>query len=284
MLQGWLGCLDSNNRLYPPLNPLGADTGRFSCKKPNLLAIPRNSEIRGCFIPDDGFVLIEADFSNVEMRIAAWLAREERMLEIFRDGGDIHGETAALILGDRKARQPAKPINFGCLFGGGAERLRITARTDYIEFRPDQARQHHDRFFTTYVGFRSWHQSARVSAAGLTYGTTPYGRRRWADPADSKDVWNWNRFQLATNFPVQGTGADAIKLALVRLHQELAGTEARILLQVHDSILVQAPREVAHDVEALVRQAMCDAFHEILGPDFPVAVDTNISERWGQKD
>ena len=270
--------------LYPPLNPLGADTGRFSCKKPNLLATPRDSEIRGCFIPDDGCVLIEADFSNIEMRIAAWFAREERMLAVFRDGGDIHGETAALILGDRQARQPAKPINFGCLYGGGAERLRITARTKYgIEFSAEQAKQHHDRFFTTYGGLQSWQQSAKASAPGLTYGTTPYGRRRWADPADSKDTWNWNRFQLATNFPVQGTGADAIKLALVRLHQELSGTDARILLQVHDSILVQAPRESAHAVKDLVRQAMCDAFHEILGPDFPVAVDTNISERWGQK-
>ncbi|MGC2579802.1 MAG: DNA polymerase, partial [Terrimicrobiaceae bacterium] len=82
---------------------------------------------------------------------------------------------------------------------------------------------------------------------------------------------------------VQGTGADAIKLALVRLHRELAGTDARILLQVHDSILVQAPRESAHAVKDLVRQAMCGAFYEILGPDFPVAVNTSISERWGQK-
>ena len=112
VMQGWLGCLDSDNRLYPPLNPLGADTGRFSCKKPNLLATPRNSEIRGCFIPDDSFVLIEADFSNIEMRIAAWFAREERMLAIFRDGGDVHGETAALILGiARPANRPNLSIS-----------------------------------------------------------------------------------------------------------------------------------------------------------------------------
>lgn len=162
--------LDSNSRLNPPLNPLGADTGRFSYKKPNLMAIPRNSEIRGCFIPEDGLVLIEADFSNIEMRVAAWFAGEERMLAVFRNEGDIHGETAALILGDRQARQPAKPINFGCLYGGGAERLRITARTKHgIEFSADQARQY-DRFFTSYSGLRSWHQSAKSSAAGLTYG------------------------------------------------------------------------------------------------------------------
>ena len=281
-MQGWLEYLDGNNRLYPPLNPLGADTGRFSCKKPNLLATPRDSEIRGCFIPDDDYVLIEADYANIEMRIAAWFAMDERMLVIFRDGGDIHGETAALILGDRQARQQAKPINFGCLYGGGAERLRITARTKYgIEFSPEQARQYHAGIFNMFRGLQSWQQSARASAPGLTYGTTLYGRRRWADPADSKDTWNWNRFQLATNLPVQGTGADAIKLALVRLHRELAGTDVRILLQVHDSILVQAPRESAHEVQDLVRQAMCGAFHEILGPDFPVALDTSISERWG---
>ena len=285
VMQGWLECLDSNNRLFPPLNPLGAATGRFSCPKPNLLATPRNSEVRGCFVPDDPeAVLIEADYASIEMRIAAWIAREERMLAVFRDGGDIHGETAALVLGDRQARQPAKPINFGCLYGGGAERLRLTARTEYdLDFSAERARHYYDRFFTTYSGLQRWHQSARASAAGLTYGATPYGRRRWAEPTDRKEAWDWNRFQLATNFPVQGTGADALKLAMVRLHREMAGTDAHILLPVHDAILVQAPRKSAQALKDLVRKAMCDAFHEILGPDFPVTVDINRSERWGQK-
>jgi DNA polymerase-1 len=118
----------------------------------------------------------------------------------------------------------------------------------------------------------------------LTYGATPYGRRRWAaEPTDRKEAWDWNRFQLATNFPVQGKGADALKLAMVRLHREMAGTDARILLPVHDATLVQAPRKSAQAVKHLLHQTMYDAFHEILGPDFPGAIDANVSERWGEK-
>jgi DNA polymerase-1 len=283
-MRGWLESLDADNRLYPPLNPLGTETGRFSCKNPNLLAAPRNSKIRGCIIADDGFVLIDPDFANIEMRIAAWFAQEPRMLEVFRNGGDIHGETAARVLGDRQARQPAKPVNFGCLYGGGAERLRITARTEFgIEFSPEQAKQYHEQFFATYANLRRWHEAARDASSELTYGATVYGRRRWADPEDRADHWDWNRFQLATNFEVQGTGADALKIALARLYQQIAGGPTRILLPIHDAILIQTPREAAESVAGPVSQAMREAFAETLGTDFPIAVDTNISERWGEK-
>ena len=284
-LKGWLENLDADNRLYPPLNPLGADTGRFSCQKPNLLAVPRNSEVRGCFIPDDlEHVLIEPDYANLEMRIAAWFAREKRMLDVFRNGGDIHGETAERVLRDRQARQPAKPVNFGCLYGGGAERLRITARTEFgIEFAPEQAKQYHEGFFNAYPNLRRWHEAARNFSPELTYGATVFGRRCWADPNDRADHWNWNRFQLATNFEVQGAGADALKIALAKLYKQFPGGSTRILLPVHDSILLQAPKQQAQEVAETVCGTMREAFAETLGPDFPVAVDTSISERWGEK-
>jgi DNA polymerase-1 len=283
-LKSWLIGLDGDNRLYPPLNPLGADTGRFSCKKPNLLAVPRDSDLRGCFIPDDpNLVLIEADYANIEMRIAAFFAGESRMLEIFRNGGDVHGETAERVLHDRQARQAAKPINFGSIYGGGSERLRSTARTEFgIEFTPEQAKQYHKGFFTTYPNLRRWHEAAKGASAKLTYGATAYGRRRWADPEDSKDVWNWNRFQLATNFEVQGAGTDALKIALARLYQEFAGSSTRILLPVHDAILVQTSRQQVKKVAEIVCETMRAAFREFLGDDFPVAVEHKISRRWGE--
>ena len=281
---GWLKNLDRDNRLFPPLNPLGADTGRFSCKDPNLLGVSREPGIRGAFIADDGCVLIEPDYQNIEMRIAAWFAQDPRMLGIFRNGGDVHGETAARVLGDRQARQPAKPINFGCLYGGGSERLRISARTNFgIEFTSEQAKEYHAGFFNTYPGIRRWHEGARNLSSELTYGATAYGRRRWADPDDRADQRDWNRFTLATNFEVQGAGADALKLALSRFYREFAGTETRILLPLHDAILVQAPRESAQVVEEVLSQTMREAFHEILGADFPVAVEVNTSTRWGEK-
>ena len=96
------------------------------------------------------------------MRIAAWFAQEKRMLEVFRNGGDIHGETAERVLGNRQARQPAKPINFGCLYGGGSERLRISARTNFgIEFTSEQSKQYHDGFFSAWPNLRRWHGAAR---------------------------------------------------------------------------------------------------------------------------
>jgi DNA polymerase-1 len=131
-----------------------------------LLAVSPEPEVRGCFIPDDAeHVLVEADFANIEMRIAAFFAREPRMLEVFRNGGDIHGETAERVLHDRQARQPAKPVNFGCLYGDGSDRLRITARTEFgIEFTPEQAKQYHDGFFNTYPNLRRWHEAAGIQA------------------------------------------------------------------------------------------------------------------------
>jgi DNA polymerase-1 len=248
-----------------------------------LLGVSREPEIRGCFVADDGCVLIESDYANIEMRIAAWFAQEKRMLEVFRNGGDIHGETAEWVLGDRQARQPAKPVNFGCLYGGGSERLRISARTNFgIEFAPEQAKEYHTQLFNTYPNLRSWHQAARDSSSGLTYGATVYGRRRWADPEDRADHWDWNRFQLATNFEVQGTGADALKIALARLYRQLSNGPTRILLPVHDSILVQTPRHQAREVAETVCETMREAFLALLGNDFPVAVEHKISERWGE--
>jgi DNA polymerase I-like protein with 3'-5' exonuclease and polymerase domains len=280
-LQGWLESLDSGNRLYPPLNPLSADTGRFGCLKPNLLAVPRSKEIRTCFVPDDPeLVFVEADYSNIELRIAAYFAREERLLEVFRHGGDVHKETASTVLGDPAARQEAKTVNFGCLYGGGWERLQITARTEFgLEFSDDQAKRYHRGFFQAYPNLRKWHRAARDQAEEITYGRTEYGRRRWANPDDRADQWDWNRFQLAINFEVQGTGADALKIALVELSRYLSG-EARIVLPIHDAVLIQCPRDEADAVTGCVRGTMADAFYQILGKGFPVTVDTKISPHW----
>jgi DNA polymerase-1 len=125
-------------------------------------------------------------------------------------------------------------------------------------------------------------RGGRDSSSELTYGATVYGRRRWI-PATAADHRDWNRFQLATNFEVQGAGADALKIALARLYQQFANGPTRILLPVHDSILSQVPKQQAQEVVETVCETMRGAFLELLGNDFPVAVDTNISERWGEK-
>lgn len=285
-LSSWLELLDGNNRLYPPLNPLGAETGRFSCKKPNLLAVSRDPEVRAIFLPDsEDYVFIENDYRNIEMCVGAWFCQEPLMLSIFQAGGDIHLKTASEILRDVKARQAAKPVNFNNIYGGSAERLRATARMEYgIEFSPEQAKEYHEGFFRLYPHFRRWHEAAKAAADELTYGATAYGRRRWADPADRADKWDWNRFQLATNFEVQGVCADGLKVALIELYKIIGTYGGRIVLPVHDSILAQVPRDQAQKLSTIIGELMCDSFHKILGPDFPVAVETKISSRWGGKE
>jgi len=281
-LRSWLEALDGKNRLYPPLNPLSADTGRFGCAKPNLLAVPRDPEVRALFIPDsEDRVFVYADYRNIELVIAAQLAREERMLEVFRNGGDIHTETAQRVLGNASAGQQAKTINFGCLYGGGPARLRITARTEFgLEFSGAEAKKYHSGFFQAYPALRKWHARAWNQAEGITYGASEYGRRRWADPKDRADHWTWNRFQLCINFEVQGTRADALKIALVALYNRLGGSERRLVLPLHDAVLVQCPRSEAAATATFTRRIMTEAFHEILGADFPVSVDTKISPQW----
>jgi DNA polymerase-1 len=127
---------------------------------------------------------------------------------------------------------------------------------------------------------RKWHRAACEQASDITYGVSAFGHRRWGNPDDRGDRWEWNQFQLAINFEVQGTGADALKIALVNLGRFLAD-DARVVLPVHDSALIQCPKDEADAVAECTRATMAEAFYEILGKSFPVKVDTKISSSWG---
>jgi DNA polymerase-1 len=177
----WLKHVAPDNRVYAGWRQLGADSGRMSCRDPNLQNLPRNPRYRKCFVAPPGRVLVKADYSQVELRIAAKIAGEQRMVEAYRRGDDLHTLTARMLLGKDEVtkadRQLAKAVNFGLLYGMGWKGFRIYARTNYgVDLTAEQAQSYRAAFFQAYPGLARWHQQVRRAHAPETRTLT--GRRR----------------------------------------------------------------------------------------------------------
>ena len=204
--------------------------GRMSCTTPNIQNLPRSKTYRGCITAEPGSCIVKADYSQIELRIAAVIAQDAAMLEAYRNGQDLHTTTAARLLGvvpervTSDSRQLAKAVNFGPLYGMGAPRLQTYARQHYrVSLTATEAAQYRQRFFEAYPGLRHWHH--QTGATQSTETRTMAGRRRLAVKA----------FTERLNSPVQGTGADGLKWALARLfaHRDEA-PDARLVAVVHD--------------------------------------------------
>lgn len=262
-------------RIHPSWRQIGAETGRMACSRPNLQQVPRLPELRSAFRPAEGRVLVKADYSQIELRIAAVVANERGMLEAYRQGQDLHTLTAARVLGKPLAdvskgdRQLAKALNFGLLYGMGAESLRSYARTHYgLELTPQDAVRLREGFFRAYPGLRRWHRS---QPQGETPVSTLTGRRRVTD-----------RYTEKLNTPVQGTGADGLKLALAFLwerRERLGG--AVPVLAVHDEIVLESPLATAESARLELERCMKEAMQEVLKDRVPVEVEAGIFADWG---
>jgi DNA polymerase-1 len=251
-------------RIHTSFNQAVTATGRLSSSNPNLQNIPIRSEegrrIREGFIPSDGCVLLSADYSQVELRILAHLADEPALREAFARGEDIHRRTASEVLGlfpemvtDEQRRQ-AKAINFGVIYGmsafGLAKQLGIGRRA---------AQQFIDRYFERYPGIRTFMDTCIEEARAHRYVTTLRGRRCAIPEINSKNgAVRGYAERNAINYPVQGSAADIIKLAMIVIARRLTeeGLQARMLLQVHDELVFDVPSAELEVVEALVRQEM----------------------------
>lgn len=271
----WTGHLHpKTGRIHPSWQQVGAETGRMSCRKPNLQQVPREPSLRRAFRPREGRVLVKADFSQIELRIAAQVAREGRMLRAFREGQDLHALTAALVLGKRPEaitkgdRQLAKALNFGLLYGLGAEGLRKYALTAYgVALSPEDAQQLRHAFFRAYPGLKRWH---RAQPEGEVEVRTLAGRRRRTD-----------RYTEKLNTPVQGTGADGLKLALALLWERRGEVKDTFpVLAVHDEIVVEAPEEEAQRALDWLTGAMREGMGLVL-PEVPVEVEGGVFRDWG---
>ena len=282
--QSLLECITADGRIHGRFDPTGTATGRFSSKEPNLQNIGRGP-LRECFIAPEGTKLVVADYSQIELRAAAAIAGETKMIEAYQRGEDLHRGTAAAVLGKtvdavtKEDRQLAKAVNFGLLYGQSAPGLVKYAASSYgVTLPEDDAREIRTKFFRTYGSLRQWHgESHRRAEQGVSEIRTVLGRRRLIPPESSA----WERFTALVNTPVQGGCADGMKRALVQLASKLPPS-ARIVSTVHDEIIVEAPEHDAEDVRRTVEAVMVEAMAALF-PQVPVEVEANVCASWGDK-
>jgi len=275
---------DPESRLHTTFNQTIATTGRLSSTDPNLQNIPIRTElgreIRAAFVADKGTVLISADYSQVELRVVAHVADEPVLKEIFRRGEDVHAATAAEVLGaDPETLSPgdrskAKMINFGIVYG-----LTGYGLADRLQIPQDEAQEFIDRYLERFPAVRAYIEHTIAFATTEGYVTTLFGRRRQIPElkARQRQVRSLGE-RLAVNTPIQGSAADIIKVAMVRAHDALrdAGLKTRLILQIHDELLFEAPEDEVEQATAIVVREMERAFP--LDP--PLAVDVGVGRNW----
>ena len=278
-------------------NQCGAESGRMSCREPNLQQIPRTAEYRKCFIARPGCVLIKADYSQIELRIAAKLADETTMMAAYQNGDDLHTMTASNILGksidtvSKADRQLAKAINFGLLFGMGHRSLRKYAATNYgTELTEQQAKQYRDAFFRTYPKLKAWHQRTSRTLEQLaarnpdaTYETRSLAGRRRILSCTKKNAKGerYPNLNEALNTPVQATGADGLKHAIALLWERRNDCpDAVPLLFAHDEIVIENPADTAEAAKTWLIARMVDGMAPLIDP-IPVEVEASIATTWG---
>jgi DNA polymerase-1 len=274
----------ATGRIHTSFNQLVAATGRLSSSAPNLQNIPVRTElgrrIRAAFVPEPGWRFVAADYSQIELRILAHVSGEESLIEAFRRGEDIHARTASEVFGvaldavTPEQRDIAKTTNFSVIYGVTAFGL-----SRGLDISPKQAQEFLDRFFARHPKVKSY--LARTVAEGRERGfvTTLLGRRRYLPELRSGNP-NLRGFgeRMATNAPIQGTAADLVKIAMVRMAHELRARElsSRMLLQVHDELLFEAPPGEVDRLKALATEVMEAA----LSLDVPLKVDVKAGADW----
>lgn len=272
-------------RIHTSLNQQVAATGRLSSSNPNLQNIPirtdRGREIRKAFVAEEGRVLIAADYSQIELRVIASISEDEAMMQAFRDDQDIHARTAMEIFGlssleevDRDMRRKAKEVNFGIPYGVSAFGLAQRLGIDRTE-----AKTIIDAYFERFPGIRNYIRETTAFAREHGYVTTLMGRRRYIPEIRSANP-NMRGFaeRTAINMPIQGTAADLIKIAMIRLQARLRESmpDCRMLLQVHDELLFEAPQAVAEACAGLIQQEM----EQAMALKVPVKVEAGIARNW----
>jgi DNA polymerase-1 len=276
----------ATGRIHTTFNQLVAATGRLSSQDPNLMNIPIRTElgrrIRAAFIPEDGWVFVAADYSQIELRILAHMSAEPAIIESFRRGEDIHTRTASEVFKVAPGhvtplqRTIAKSANFAILYGVSAFGLSQATKIDQKE-----AQKYISDYFAMHPRVRAFIDRTLAEGRERGWVQTLLGRRRYLPDLRSGNPVARNAAErMAMNAPVQGTASDMIKTAMVRVRAALAerGLRARMLLQVHDELLFEAPPDEAAAVEALAREIMAAA----LPLDVPIVVDVKSGRDWSE--
>ena len=282
---GLLKVIGADGRIHTSFQMTVTATGRLSSTEPNLQNIPVRTELgaqlRKMFVPARGNVLVDADYSQIELRLLAHISGDETMRKAFLDGEDIHAVTASQVFGTplkevtKLQRSRAKAVNFGIVYGISAFSL-----AQDIGVWQSEAKAYIDTYLEKYSGVRAYMKDIVSKARQDGFVTTLFGRRRPLPELKSAN-FNLRAFgeRVALNTPIQGTAADIIKLAMVRTHLRLKQEqlEARLILQVHDELIVECPeREAEH-----VRQILTEEMENVVQYSVPLEVDAHIGKSWG---
>ena len=285
-VEGLLPLVDKNGRVHSTFDQTATATGRISSSEPNLQNIPvrteEGREIRQAFLPREGWILLDADYSQIELRLMAHFSGDEALLEAFRNGEDIHTRTASEIFDVPKdwvtpeLRSRAKAVNFGLIYGisgFGLSRNTGVSRREAGEFI--------EKYFRKYPGVKRFMDEFAAEGVRNGYARTLLGRRRYLPELQSPKapIREFGK-RAAMNTPVQGTAADIIKLAMVRVDKALreAGLQSRLILQVHDELLLECPPEEAERAAALLKEAMEGAMEL----QVPLVAEVHRGKNWAE--
>lgn len=275
---------DDQNRIHSTFHQDVTSTGRLSSTNPNLQNIPIRSELgrklRAGFVPKEGNILIAADYSQFELRLAAVMAGDQNLIEDFRSGADIHLKTAAMMFNlpenkiSAEQRRAAKVINFGVLYGMSAHRLASELKINFAE-----AKSFIDNYFEVRKPIQNFINKTIKQAEEQGFVETLFGRRRpTPDVKSSNFMIREAAKRAAANMPIQGTEADLMKRAMIEVDKKI--TQASLgeqILQIHDSILIEAPTKNAEQVSKILREIMEQVYPEL---DIPLKVDVKIGKSW----
>jgi DNA polymerase-1 len=267
--EGLLKVIAPDGRIHTSFNQVETRTGRISSLEPNLQNIPIRTELgremRKFFVAGEGNTLVDADYSQIELRVLADLANDENMISAFNNGDDIHTITASQVFGlpvemiTKQLRSRAKAVNFGIVYGIGAFSLAKD-----IGVTRKEAQEYIDNYLATYSGVAKYMEHMIDLAKDRGYSETLFNRRRYLpELASSNHMLKSFGERVARNMPIQGTAADIIKIAMVKVDERLAkeGMKSKLILQVHDELIVEAPENEAEKALAIVTEEMENACH-----------------------
>ncbi|MFO6446782.1 DNA polymerase I [Erythrobacter sp. NE805] len=272
-------------RVHTSYSLVGAQTGRLSSTDPNLQNIPVRTaigrQIREAFVPEEGNVLLAADYSQIELRLAAHMADVATLTEAFEKGEDIHARTAAEMFGQvtRDTRARAKTINFAILYG--ISRWGLAGR---LEVSPEEAQAMIDTYFQRFPGIQRYIHETLESVRSRGYSETLFGRKTWFPRINAKNqAERQGSERAAINAPIQGTSADIIKRAMARMLPALAEAglhDVRMLLQVHDELVFELPEERVEAATPIIRQVMAEAALPAVELTVPLGIDIGTGLSW----
>jgi DNA polymerase I len=269
-------------RIHTSLKQTGTCTGRLSSSEPNLQNIPikthEGKRIREAFIPDDGFILLSADYSQIELRLLAHFSEDDSLVDAFVVGRDIHSRTAAEIFCvsekdvSPEMRRLAKTINFGIIYGLGPVGLATQIGTSSAE-----AKSYIDKYFRRYGKVKNYQAKSIREAERQGYAVTLLGRRR-PIPELRERVMRGFGERAAINTPIQGSAADIIKIAMIRIHDQLKSCKSRMILQVHDELLFEIHESEIDEMARMIKKEMEGAWKLRV----PLRVDIGMGRNWAE--